>query len=106
MSRKNSILGLSESEKAEFLDFFILMTIKSFMLNSVEHGKSLITSGPDHSTILLRFSAALEKCNSIHFRLNALRFFDRTNFQVDVSNGCFTTTDRSQCNLEDDSVIS
>ena len=27
ISRKNSILGLSESEKAEFLDIFILMDI-------------------------------------------------------------------------------
>ena len=27
MSRKNSIFGLSESEKAEFLDIFILMSI-------------------------------------------------------------------------------
>ena len=27
MSRKNSILGLSESENAEFLDIFILMSI-------------------------------------------------------------------------------
>ena len=45
MSRKNSILGLSESEKAEFLDIFILMSLLNFRLNRVEHEKSFITSG-------------------------------------------------------------
>ena len=33
MSGKNSILGLSEPKKAEFLDIFILMSIYNFMLN-------------------------------------------------------------------------
>ena len=33
MSRKNSNLGLYESEKAEFLDIFILMSFSNFMLN-------------------------------------------------------------------------
>ena len=40
MNGKNSILGLSEPKKAEFLDSFILMSISNFMLNSVEHEKS------------------------------------------------------------------
>ena len=34
-------------KNAEFLDIFILMSIKNFMLNSLEHEKSFITSGPD-----------------------------------------------------------
>ena len=34
-------------KNAEFLDIFILMSILNFMLNSVEHEKSFITSGPD-----------------------------------------------------------
>ena len=46
MSGKNSILGLSEPKKAKFLDICILMSIQNFMLNSVEHEKSFITSGP------------------------------------------------------------
>ena len=46
ISRKNSILGLYEPEKAEFLDSFILMSIWNFMLNWVEHENSLITSRP------------------------------------------------------------
>ena len=46
MRGKNSILGLSEPKKAEFLDSFILMSIYNFMLNSVEHEKSFIISGP------------------------------------------------------------
>ena len=46
MSGKNSILDLSEPKKAEFPDIFILMGILNFMLNSVEHEKSFITSGP------------------------------------------------------------
>ena len=51
MSGKNNILGLSQPEKAEFLDSFMLMTIscscyENFMFNWVEHEKSLITSGP------------------------------------------------------------
>ena len=46
MSGKNSILGLSEPKKAEFLDICILMSIQNVMLNSVEHEKSFITSGP------------------------------------------------------------
>ena len=33
MNRKNSIVGLSGPEKAEFLDIFILMSIKNFMLS-------------------------------------------------------------------------
>ena len=33
MSGKNSILGLSEAKKAEFLDIFILMCILNFMLD-------------------------------------------------------------------------
>ena len=45
MSRKNSILGLSEPKRAEFLDIFIL--IKYFMLNSVEHENNFITLGHD-----------------------------------------------------------
>ena len=46
MSGKNSILDLFEPKKAEFPDIFILMSIFNFMLNSVEHVKSFITSGP------------------------------------------------------------
>ena len=59
MSRKNSILGLSEPKKAEFLDIFILTS------NSVEHEKSFITSGPDlftlniHSAVQLLISQIL-----------------------------------------------
>ena len=33
MSRTDSILGLSEPKIAEFLDIFILMSIRNFMLN-------------------------------------------------------------------------
>ena len=33
MSRKNSILGLSEPNKAELFDIFILISILNFMLN-------------------------------------------------------------------------
>ena len=33
-------------KKAELLDIFILASILNYMLNSVEHGKSFITSGP------------------------------------------------------------
>ena len=47
MSGKNSNLGLSEPKKAEFLDIFIFRSIYNFMLNSVEHDKKFITSGPD-----------------------------------------------------------
>ena len=41
MSGKNSILGLSEPKKAEFLNIYILMSIKNFMLNLAEHEKVL-----------------------------------------------------------------
>ena len=58
ISRKNSILGLSEPKKAEFLNIFILTSILNFMLNSVEHEKSFITSGPGQINI---FRAILEK---------------------------------------------
>ena len=48
MSGKNSILGLSYPKTAEFLDIFILISIKkNFKLNWVEHGISFVTSGPD-----------------------------------------------------------
>ena len=33
MTRKNSISGLPEPKKAEFLDIFILMSISNFMLS-------------------------------------------------------------------------
>ena len=46
MSGKNSILDLSEAKKGESFDILILMSIYNFMLNSVEHEKSFITSGP------------------------------------------------------------
>ena len=46
MSRKNSIVGLSEPEKAEFLDIFILMSIKTSCLANLSMKKSFITSGP------------------------------------------------------------
>ena len=49
MSEKNSILGLSEPKKAEVIYIFILMSIYNFMLNSVEHEKSFITSGAGNS---------------------------------------------------------
>ena len=39
MSRKNSVLGLSEPKKTNFWIFL-------FMLSQVEHEKSFITSGP------------------------------------------------------------
>ena len=47
MSELNSILGLSEPEKAELLDMFILMGIQNFILSRAEHGKSFIISRPD-----------------------------------------------------------
>ena len=37
---------MSLKKKAEFLHVFILKSIQNFMLNSVEHEKSFITSGP------------------------------------------------------------
>ena len=40
LSRKNIILGLSEPENAEFLDIFILMSIKNSMLSWAEHEKN------------------------------------------------------------------
>ena len=43
---KNSILGISEPENAEFLDIFVLMGIQNFMLSPAEHGKSFLTSKP------------------------------------------------------------
>ena len=43
MSRQNSILGLSEPEKAEFLNIFILMNMFS---NKQRMKKCFITSGP------------------------------------------------------------
>ena len=43
--QENSVLGLSEPEKSEFLDIFILMTISNFTLGRVEQGKSFITLG-------------------------------------------------------------
>ena len=46
----NSILGLSEPKKAEFLDIFILMSISNFMK------KCFITSGPDCIAFVLRVS--------------------------------------------------
>ena len=48
MSGKNSILGLSEPKKAEFLHVFTLMSIWNFILDWVEHKKSFITSRLDH----------------------------------------------------------
>ena len=64
LSGKNSILGLSKPKKAEFLDIFILISIKNFMLNSVEHEKSFITLGPDQSKIIVskRFLKNAESC--------------------------------------------
>ena len=41
MSGKNSILGLSEPEKAEFLDIFILMSIKNSCSNELSIKKVL-----------------------------------------------------------------
>ena len=37
VSRENSILNVSEPEKAEFVDIFIHMSIQNFMLSSDEH---------------------------------------------------------------------
>ena len=37
MSREKSILGLYESKNAEFLDIFVSMSIKNFMLNGGMH---------------------------------------------------------------------
>ena len=54
ISRKNSILGLSEHENAEFLDIFILMSRKNLMLSLREHEKSFITLALDeepHETL-------------------------------------------------------
>ena len=42
MSWKNSILGFSEPENVEFLDIFILMNVKNFML-SIEATACLLT---------------------------------------------------------------
>ena len=50
MSGKNGIQDLSEpKKKAEFLDIFILMSIK--MSCSTEHEKSFITLGPGCSSM-------------------------------------------------------
>ena len=46
MGEKNSILGLSETEKAEFLDSFILMSILEFHAQPSLAWKKFITSGP------------------------------------------------------------
>ena len=46
MSKKKSVLGLSESKEAEFHDIFILLSIYNFMLSGVSHEKSFTTSGP------------------------------------------------------------
>ena len=45
MSGKNSIIGLTEPKKAEFLDIFILMSILNFMLNRVEYEKKFYNLG-------------------------------------------------------------
>ena len=46
MSRKNSIIGLSEPEKAEFPDFFVYLW--AFKISrSAEFSMIFITSGPD-----------------------------------------------------------
>ena len=47
ISGKNSILGLSEPKTADFFYVYILTSIQNFMVNSVEHEKSFITSGPE-----------------------------------------------------------
>ena len=46
MSRKNSILSLSEPKNTEFLYIFILKSIQSFILSSDEHEVFFINSGP------------------------------------------------------------
>ena len=46
MSGKNSILGLSEPKKAEFLGIFLYLWAFKIPCSTVEHGKSFITSGP------------------------------------------------------------
>ena len=46
MSRKNSIHGLSVSEKAEFLDIFYTCEHLKFQLSELSMEKSFITSGP------------------------------------------------------------
>ena len=46
MSRKNSILDLSEPKKQNFLISLYLQAFKNFMLNWIEHKKGFITLGP------------------------------------------------------------
>ena len=47
-SGKNSILGLSEHKKAEFLDIFILICAFNISCSLELSIKKFITSGPDH----------------------------------------------------------
>ena len=47
MSRKSGIIGLSEPDKAEFLDSSILTSISNFTLSWAEHGFCFVTSRPD-----------------------------------------------------------
>ena len=47
MSRKNSILGLSEPKKVEFLDNFYTYEHFNFHAQLFEHGKKFITLGHD-----------------------------------------------------------
>ena len=47
MSGKNNMLGLTEAKKAEFLDMFILMSIKTSCSKELSMKKVFVTSGPD-----------------------------------------------------------
>ena len=68
MSGKNSILGLSEPKKAEFLDIFILMSISELCMK-----KNFITSGPGFgysNKLYLQNSSKDMRYNKINYRIN------------------------------------
>ena len=55
MSRKISCSTQLSLKRAKFLDIFILMSIQNFRLNSVEHEKSFIASGPGPKIFFLKY---------------------------------------------------
>ena len=94
--KKNSILGLSETKNAEFLDTVIAMSIQNFMLSWVEHENVFITSGVGTDTI--NFHILLQTPNGNGKQRRQTKNNSRFYFPINGNEGTFNNDGKSKTN--------